>query len=58
MKARMSQLSRGKYFVYLSLWDPQSEKSCGIPLISVKLPKCMYSLSLFQSDLCFSWKTL
>jgi hypothetical protein len=43
MKARNPQFSEGVYFVYLSLCNPPSEKSCDIPFISVKLPKCMYS---------------
>ena len=41
--ARNPQFSEDEYFVYLSLRNPQSDKSCDIPFISVKLPKCMYS---------------
>ena len=42
-KARNIHLLWGEYFVYLSLCNPQSEKSCDIPFIYVKLPNLGYS---------------
>ena len=41
--SRHPQFSIGWFFVYLSLCNPQSEKSCDISFIPVKLPKYMYS---------------
>ncbi len=49
MQARFTQFLLGEYFVYLSLCNPQSEKSCDIPFISVKLPKYMYSQRLSKN---------
>jgi hypothetical protein len=43
MQARKLNFLCGKNFVYLSLINPQSQKSCDIRLISVKLPKLCYS---------------
>ena len=41
----MSHFWVSQNFVYLSLCNPQSEKSCDIPFIYVKLPNLGYSQS-------------
>ena len=43
IQARFTQFSRGEFIVDLSLRNPQSENSCDIAFISVKLPKLRYS---------------